>query len=187
MTAQVMRVHDGLLKRLQKVAEHYPGRTLEIVSGHRPEARDSSRHHHGRALDFRVQGVTRERLRDFLRTFDATGVGYYPNSSFVHMDVREDRGYWVDRSGPGERADYGVWPPPKHEIQRAQNTLLAGALAELSALGKPNLDGPRMALVVLRELSVRRPEGLRDEGDQMSEVEVKRIRADALRALEGLR
>jgi hypothetical protein len=133
---QVMRLHEGLVERLQRVADHFPGKTLEVVSGHRPEARFTSRHHHGRALDFRVRGVSRERLRDFLRSFEATGVGYYPNSTFVHMDVRDDKGYWVDRSGPGEAADYGVWPPPKHEVQDAQDRILRGALADLAELGE---------------------------------------------------
>lgn len=191
VTPQVMRLHAGLLERLQKVAARYPGRTIEIVSGHRPEARETSRHHHGRALDFRVKGVTRERLRDFLRPFEATGVGYYPNSSFVHMDVRDDRGYWVDRSGPGEAADYGIWPPPRHEIQRAQNQLLAGALAELRALGRPDLESarptPARAAVSTTRPAARRSEGLRDEGDRMSDAEVRRIRADTLKALEALR
>lgn len=135
VTGQVMRLHEGLLERLQKVADHFPGKTVEVVSGHRPEARLSSRHHHGRALDFRLRGVTRERLRDFLRSFEATGVGYYPNSTFVHMDVREDKGYWVDRSGPGEAADYGTWPPPRHELVAAEERILRGVRAELAGLG----------------------------------------------------
>jgi hypothetical protein len=130
-----MRLHEGLIERLSKVADHFPGKTLEVVSGHRPEARFTSRHHHGRALDFRVRGVTRERLRDFLRSFEATGVGYYPNSSFVHMDVRDDKGYWVDRSGPGEAADYGAWPAPRHETQAAEDRIVRAALADLAAFG----------------------------------------------------
>ena len=28
------------------------------------------------------------------------GVGYYPNSSFVHLDVRNHFSYWVDYAGP---------------------------------------------------------------------------------------
>jgi hypothetical protein len=134
ISPRVMRLNPGLLTRLQRVVDHFPGRTVEIVSGYRPDARVTSRHHHGRALDFRVAGVTNERLRDFLRTFDQTGVGYYPNSSFVHMDVREDKGYWVDRSGPGERPDYGTWPPRKNQLERAHDDILEGALAELEPL-----------------------------------------------------
>jgi hypothetical protein len=137
VSAQVMRVHPGLLVRLQKLAQKFPGRAIEIVSGYRPDARVTSRHHHARALDLRVAGVTNERVRDFLRNLDETGVGYYPNSSFVHMDVREDKGYWVDRSGPGEPADYGVWPPRKDEVDRAHGDLLKNALADLAALKDP--------------------------------------------------
>jgi hypothetical protein len=46
-----------------------------------------------------------------LQELSETGVGYYPNSTFVHVDVRPDAAYWVDRSGPGEPPDYGPWPP----------------------------------------------------------------------------
>ena len=57
----------------------------------------------GLACDFRVEGVKTTELRDYLRaTFDKVGVGYYPNSTFVHLDVRKDRSaFWIDYSGPG--------------------------------------------------------------------------------------
>jgi hypothetical protein len=29
-------------------------------------------------------------------------VGYYPNSSFLHLDVRGYNSYWIDYAGPGE-------------------------------------------------------------------------------------
>jgi hypothetical protein len=145
LSERVMRVHPGLLERLQRVANRYPGKAIEILSGHRPDARDTSRHHHGRALDMRVAGVSREALRDFLRSFPETGVGYYPNSYFVHMDVREDKGYWVDRSGPGEAPDYGPWPPrlarvseeglrPKSPMSREGTKLVNQVLSELQTL-----------------------------------------------------
>jgi hypothetical protein len=46
--------------------------------------------------------VPNEVVRDYVRTFNRVGVGYYPNSSFVHLDVREYAAYWVDYSRPGE-------------------------------------------------------------------------------------
>ncbi|HEX6241303.1 MAG TPA: DUF882 domain-containing protein [Polyangiales bacterium] len=210
VTRGIMRLHPGLLERLQRVSEHFPRRAIEVVSGHRPEARESSRHHHGRALDFRVAGVTRERLRDFLRTFEQTGVGYYPNSSFVHMDVRDDRGYWVDRSGPGEKADYGVWPPPKREIERAQARIVEGALAQLSTLqgaggaklsvapapAPRGLDGSRVtrALAAFEAAGPRRTAPTespvrgepRESGDELTQKQIAAIRAEALRALADL-
>ncbi len=134
LAPQVMRMDPGLLVRLERIAQRFPGKDIELVSGHRPDARTTSRHRHGRALDLRVAGVSRETLRDFLRTFPETGVGYYPNSVFVHMDVREEKGYWVDRSGPGEAPDYGPWPPPKVQIERDSRKLLSVALSELESL-----------------------------------------------------
>lgn len=202
VSARVMRVHPGLLTRLQKVADKFPGRQLEIVSGYRPDARVSSRHHHAHALDFRVAGVNNERLRDFLRSFEQTGVGYYPNSSFVHMDVRDDKGYWVDRSGPGERPDYGVWPPPKNEVEHAQNDLIKSALADLAALGippaQPTARAPARSVYTppkpiidpkptARSAQAKRDEERRDEGDDMTASEIARIRRDALKALQALR
>jgi hypothetical protein len=66
----------------------------------------------GLACDFRVEGVKATDLRDYLRkSFEKVGVGYYPNSSFVHLDVRKDRSaFWIDYSGPGERAIYSENP-----------------------------------------------------------------------------
>jgi len=100
------KINPELLVRLQRVAERYPGRTIEIVSGYRTRASAGSRHRHFDALDIHVEGVSNEELSAFARTFEATGVGYYPNSSFVHLDVREVAAYWVDESGPGEPAKY---------------------------------------------------------------------------------
>ena len=149
----VLRVEAGLVPRLAKIAERFAGKSIEIVSGWRPTERASSRHHHGRAIDLRVRGVSREALRDFARSLDETGVGYYPNSVFVHVDVRERRAYWVDRSGPGEEADYGAWPPPAEEQLRTRDRILANAMAALDSLrvevpepgGEPAIDGAQLS------------------------------------------
>ena len=39
------------------------------------------------------------------------GVGVYPVSGFVHLDVRERSYFWVDTSGP-RHAYSKPWPPP---------------------------------------------------------------------------
>jgi hypothetical protein len=130
----VRRLDPGLVPRVARIAAHFPGKAIEIVSGWRPNERPSSRHHQARAVDVRVRGVSRETLRDFARTLEETGVGYYPNSVFVHVDVREARAYWVDRSGPGEEADYGTWPPTNEERRRVEERVVASALATLERL-----------------------------------------------------
>ena len=195
LSEHVMRVHSDLLTRLQKVALRFPGKTIEIVSGHRPDARDTSRHHHGRALDIRVEGVSREALRDFLRSIDDTGVGYYPNSYFVHMDVREKRGYWVDRSGPGETADYGQWPPTRHDVERATDRVVARAMRDLSTLGESAVVEPTLAHIepaldmAEPTADVEKDVGAAHEEhseDALTRDEIARIRAEALNAIEAL-
>jgi hypothetical protein len=125
----------ALLIRLQAIASHFEGRALVLVSGYRPKARSSSRHRQGAAVDLRVSGVDNAELRDFARTLEGTGVGYYPNSSFVHIDVRAERYYWVDLSGPGERADYVSDPEAEHPEQEmaAAGTEPGTAVAALAA------------------------------------------------------
>jgi hypothetical protein len=130
----VIRLEAGLVPRVARIATHFAGRTIELISGWRPNERLGSRHHYGRALDLRVRGVAREVLRDFARSFEETGVGYYPNSVFVHVDVRDRRAYWVDRSGQGEEADYGAWPPPAEEQERTRERILGAALATVDTL-----------------------------------------------------
>lgn len=130
----ITRLHQGLLRRLNYIRRQFPGHALEIVSGHRPRARQTSRHHQGRALDLRLRGVANKRLVERLRAHPRCGVGYYPNSVFVHLDVRPRSGFWVDRSGPGEAADYGSWPPKRREQVVQREALLRKVSAELQAL-----------------------------------------------------
>lgn len=92
------------------VSDHFGGRTIHVVSGFRPvtptQYTKHSNHNVGRAVDFQVEGVPNTVVRDFCRTFRNTGVGYYPNSTFIHMDVRSTKVYWVDYSRPGEAPRY---------------------------------------------------------------------------------
>jgi uncharacterized protein YcbK (DUF882 family) len=106
-----------LLELLARISDHFGGRTIQIVSGYRHAGgytRESSQHTHGHAIDIHVDGVPNTELRDYARTFDRVGVGYYPRSTFVHFDVRDRSTYWVDWSRPGEAPQYqrhGDAPP----------------------------------------------------------------------------
>jgi hypothetical protein len=98
----VRRLHPALLLRLALLADRFPDRGIEIVSGYRPDAREGSRHRHARALDLRVRGESIETVRAFLEAQPETGVGFYPTSGFLHVDIRTRSIHWTDRSGPGE-------------------------------------------------------------------------------------
>ena len=98
-----------LVGLLARTVEHFEGRKVHVVSGYR-EARGytkkSSRHVAGAAIDFRIEGVSNKKLCDYLRHFDDVGVGFYPHSTFVHLDVRDSNAYWVDLSRPGKQPLY---------------------------------------------------------------------------------
>lgn len=97
------RMNERLLMLLAQVSDHFAGRPLRVVSGYRTTSWvEESKHPLGRACDFVVLGVPNKVVRDYLRSLESVGVGYYPNSSFVHLDVREKTTYWVDYAGPGE-------------------------------------------------------------------------------------
>jgi uncharacterized protein YcbK (DUF882 family) len=115
---RIMRYPDGathpidprLVTLVGEVSDHFGGRDLMVVSGFRPysprQFTPHSNHNAGRALDFTIPGVTNEKLRDFCQTFHNVGVGYYPNSSFVHLDVRKANARWTDFAGPGQAPRY---------------------------------------------------------------------------------
>ena len=76
------------------------GDTFEIISGYRSPVTNSmlrktggggvakrSLHMEGRAIDIRLVGVDTARLRDAALALGAGGVGFYPESDFLHIDT----------------------------------------------------------------------------------------------------
>jgi hypothetical protein len=117
----IRRVDPKLVERLQQMITHFAraGQVtkVHVVSGYRP-ASVGSFHADGKAMDFRIEGVSNERLVEQCKQLEDTGCGYYPNSSFIHLDVRDaGTGHvsWIDASGPGEKPRYVQSWPPKDE------------------------------------------------------------------------
>jgi uncharacterized protein YcbK (DUF882 family) len=87
-----------LLYDVQMRAGH-PESEIEVFSGYRSPRtnamlrRASSRvarrslHMSGKAIDIRVVGCSNHRVRDAAISLERGGVGYYPRSSFVHVDT----------------------------------------------------------------------------------------------------
>jgi uncharacterized protein YcbK (DUF882 family) len=93
-----------LLMLLSHVQDHFGGKPLEIVSGYRNQRKQTSNHFKGTATDFRISGVPPKKIREFAETLDGggIGIGLYPRSGFVHIDVRPPPSYrWIDYSAPG--------------------------------------------------------------------------------------
>jgi uncharacterized protein YcbK (DUF882 family) len=126
-----------LAQLLYATAHHFEDRPVAVIAGYRAPrvARDKgnprSPHRQGLACDFRIDGVANTELRDYLRrSFHGVGVGYYPNSGFVHLDVgRRHDAFWIDYSGPGEPARYS----PDPEADRSSEAV--GAPPEGEAVG----------------------------------------------------
>jgi uncharacterized protein YcbK (DUF882 family) len=98
-------IDTRLVTILSHVYDHFGERRLELLSGYRFQRRTTSNHFHGAAADIRVPGIDPRKVRAYVETLDAggMGVGYYPKVGFVHVDVRQPPSYrWIDysRSNP---------------------------------------------------------------------------------------
>jgi uncharacterized protein YcbK (DUF882 family) len=94
-------VDPRLLTVLSHVYDHFGERRIEIVSGFRNQQRTTSFHYKASASDIRVAGVKPATVRAFVETLDAggMGIGFYPRSQFVHVDVRPLPSFrWIDYS-----------------------------------------------------------------------------------------
>lgn len=91
-------IDPRLLEVLYRIATRTK-QTIHLVSGFRApmfSAADLSYHTRGMAADIRIPGMTPLMLRDLAYSMGIKGVGYYPVSQFVHVDVRDERFYWTD-------------------------------------------------------------------------------------------
>jgi uncharacterized protein YcbK (DUF882 family) len=104
-TNQATTMDARLLDTIVRAAEKFHARYVEVVSGFRApkyqlmlrkkghEVARDSQHPRGTAVDFRVAGVPTKILLRFVRSLHLGGVGYYPESKFVHADVGPIR-FW---------------------------------------------------------------------------------------------
>lgn len=98
-------LNPRLVKLLYKLADHFKARQITLISGYREpvEAEGGGNHGKGKAADIMIPGVSLAGLAWAARKLGHVGVGFYPTSGFVHLDVRDGPSYfWVDRSGPGQ-------------------------------------------------------------------------------------
>ena len=89
-----------------------PNSTIDVVCGYRTPWSNNflrtrsadtgvaqhSQHMLSKAIDIRIPGVPTARLRDVAMSLQAGGVGYYPVSQFVHVDVGPVR-HWSFAGG----------------------------------------------------------------------------------------
>lgn len=144
---QTHPIDPRLLSLLAVVSDHFGSRKIEVISGFRPytptQYTPHSNHNVGKAIDFRVAGVPNEVLRDFCRTLRNVGCGYYPNSTFVHMDVRPTSAFWIDYSKPGEPPRYNA---PGVDADEGTSDVADDAHPPPAGDAKPDNDAPSTAV-----------------------------------------
>jgi uncharacterized protein YcbK (DUF882 family) len=97
-------VEPRLIDLVYRIQTHFAAQEVRIISGYRtPHGRNASNHGRGRAIDLVVPGTSDADVASFARELGFVGVGIYPTSGFVHIDVRERSYFWVDASSPGRR------------------------------------------------------------------------------------
>lgn len=94
-----------LVNRLQEDCSAPGLTTFDVVSGYRsPETNamlrkrsrgvaKNSYHMRGCAVDIKLPKHLRE-LKNLAKSYKKGGVGYYPKSGFVHVDIRDRPAYW---------------------------------------------------------------------------------------------
>ncbi|WP_028103832.1 DUF882 domain-containing protein [Pseudoduganella violaceinigra] len=103
---KVAAMNPGLLLLLDRVSSQFSNHeVIHVISGYRsPESNQMlaessggvakhSLHMEGKAIDVRIPGRDLERLHQAALALKGGGVGYYPDSQFVHMDTGRVR-HW---------------------------------------------------------------------------------------------
>ena len=105
-------VDPRLIDLLYRISQR-TGQKIVLVSGFRApmfSLATLSYHTRGMAADIRIPGMTPLMVRDLAESMGVGGIGYYPVSGFVHVDVREEKGRWIDYGKDrqdGEGAEHG--------------------------------------------------------------------------------
>jgi len=88
-----------------------------LVSGFRAPMYSMAKlsyHTRGMAADIRIPGMTPLMARDLAESMGVKGLGYYPVSGFIHVDVRDERMRWIDY-GENRRDADGAEHAPRHD------------------------------------------------------------------------
>jgi uncharacterized protein YcbK (DUF882 family) len=102
-----------LIEVLYRISQRTRQR-IQMVSGFRApmfSLATLSYHTRGMAADIRVPGMTPLMVRDLARSMGITGIGYYPVSQFVHVDVRDEKQEWTDYGANRNDSEGGEHDP----------------------------------------------------------------------------
>lgn len=105
-----------LLEELETAVGH-PGAEIDVICGYRTPwsnnflrthtvgVAKNSLHLQAEAIDIRIPGVDTSRVRQAALALHRGGVGYYPHSDFVHVDIGRIRQWCLDCTAESRVAD----------------------------------------------------------------------------------
>jgi uncharacterized protein YcbK (DUF882 family) len=105
-------IDPRLIDLLYRIAQRTHQKII-LVSGFRApmfSLAALSYHTRGMAADIRIPGMTPLMARDLAESMGVHGLGYYPVSGFIHVDVRDDNSRWTDygqNRQDGEGTEHG--------------------------------------------------------------------------------
>ena len=108
-------IDPRLIDLLYKIAQRTRQKIM-LVSGFRApmfSLATLSYHTRGMAADIRIPGMTPLMARDLAESMGVHGLGYYPVSGFIHVDVRDDKSRWTDFGSKSEDS-VGTEHGPSH-------------------------------------------------------------------------
>ena len=153
-------IEPRVLDAVYRIQVHFDAQEIRIISGYRTPHGGASNHGKGRAIDVVVPGATDDDVAKFAREMGFMGVGIYPQSGFVHVDVRERSYFWIDSSGPGKknrergilgdvasRADAAALARGEHGLGALSVGTDVDALLRQASPGGPSLQNPPPALL----------------------------------------
>ncbi|WP_354624275.1 YcbK family protein [Psychromonas sp. MME2] len=83
----------GCNKQVQIISGYRSPETNKMLSAKSNGVAKKSMHMQGKAMDFRIEGISLNKVRKAALSLKAGGVGYYPNSNFVHIDTGRVRSW----------------------------------------------------------------------------------------------
>jgi uncharacterized protein YcbK (DUF882 family) len=115
-------IDPRLIDLLYRISKR-TGQKIILVSGFRApmySLATLSYHTRGMAADIRIPGMTPLMVRDLALSMGVRGIGYYPVSGFVHVDVRDQFTTWIDygeNRQDGEGSEHGPQHGEKVELE----------------------------------------------------------------------
>jgi hypothetical protein len=139
-----LKLHPAALDKLQALRNRL-GKPLIIRSAYRsPEHNRAvggaprSKHMEGTAFDIAISNNDQVVLEAAAREVGFLGVGFYPRSGFIHVDLGPAR-QWGDRF-PVQATAFGQDMPPVREVLAESRTLKGGGAAGVATVGAASVE-----------------------------------------------